>query len=47
MWYLNRVASAKALKKMMDSDEFEELFGDYEVVIAAGDGRINDEDKAI
>ena len=46
MWYLNRVASAKALKKMMDSDEFEELFGDYEVVIAAGDGRINDEDKA-
>ena len=46
MWYLNRVDSAKALKKMMDSEEFEELFGDYEVVIAAGDGRINDEDKA-
>ena len=46
MWYLNRVASAKALKKMMDSEGFEELFGDYEVVIAAGDGRISDEDKA-
>ena len=46
MWYLNRVASAKALKKRMDSEEFEELFGDFEVVIAAGDGRISDEDKA-
>ena len=45
MWYLNRVASAKALKKMMDSEEFSELFGEYEVVIAAGDGRTSDEDK--
>ena len=45
MWYLNRVASAKALKKMMDSEEFSGLFGEYEVVIAAGDGRTSDEDK--
>lgn len=46
MWYLNRVASAKALKKLMDSEEFAELFGEYEVVIAAGDGKMSDEDKA-
>lgn len=46
MWYLNRVASAKALKVMMDSEEFEDLFGEYEIVIAAGDGRISDDDKA-
>lgn len=45
LWYLNRVASAKALKKMMDSEEFAELFGEYEIVIAAGDGKTYDDDK--
>lgn len=41
MWYLNRVASAKALEKLLREDE---VFGEYKVVLAAGDGRIDDED---
>ena len=40
MWYLERVASAKALKKLLKDDE---VFGDYEVVLAVGDGRDDDE----
>jgi len=43
MWYLNRVASAKALKKLLSEDE---VFQDYEVVLAAGDGRTEDDERA-
>lgn len=41
MWYLNRVASAKALKKLLEEDE---VFGEYKIILAAGDAR--DEDEA-
>lgn len=41
MWYLNRVASAKALEKLLREDE---VFGEYKVVLAAGDGRSDDDD---
>ena len=43
MWYLNRVASAKALAKLLHDDP---VFKDYEVVIAAGDGKSDDDDEA-
>ncbi|WP_461240116.1 DEAD/DEAH box helicase family protein [Paucilactobacillus sp. N302-9] len=39
-WILNRVASAKALEKLIKSTD---VFDDYEVVIAAGDGRTDDD----
>ena len=42
MWYLNRVASAKALAKLLREDP---VFSEYEVVIAAGDGREKDDDE--
>ena len=42
MWYLNRVASAKALEKLLREDE---VFSKYKAVLAAGDGRIGDEDE--
>lgn len=42
MWYLNRVASAKALEKLLREDE---VFSEYKVVLAAGDGRASDEDE--
>ena len=46
MWYLNRVASAKALYKLMREDEeLKPLFDEYEVVLAAGDGRLTDEEE--
>ena len=41
MWYLNRVASAKALEKLLREDE---IFQEYKVVLAVGDGR-GDEDE--
>ena len=41
MWYLNRVASAKALEKLLRDDP---VFGEYKVVLAAGDGRVDDDD---
>ena len=41
MWYLNRVASAKALEKLLREDE---VFKEYKVILAAGDGRTEDED---
>ena len=40
MWYLNRVASAKALAKLLKADP---VFREYEIVIAAGDGKNGDE----
>ena len=46
MWYLNRVASAKALYKLMrEDDELKPLFGEYEIVLAAGDGRLTDDEE--
>ena len=42
MWYLNRVASAKALEKLLREDK---VFSGYKVVLAAGDGRTGDEDQ--
>lgn len=41
-WLLNRVDSAKALAKMLQEHP---VFKDYEIVLAAGDGKIDDEDE--
>lgn len=43
MWYLNRVASAKALAELLKKDE---VFKEYEIVLAAGDGKLNPDDEA-
>lgn len=40
LWILNRVASAKALAKLLKTDP---VFAAYEVVLAAGDGQLNDD----
>ncbi len=40
LWILNRVDSAKALAKLLKKDE---IFKDYEIVVAAGDGNIDEE----
>ena len=39
LWLLNRVASAKALAKLLQNDP---VFADYEIVLAAGDGALDD-----
>lgn len=39
-WILNRVDSAKALKRKL---EINPIFRDYKIVLAAGDGKIDDE----
>ena len=43
-WLLNRVASAKALQRLLKNHP---VFKDYEVVLAAGDGRNDDADLAV
>ncbi|MDV5225076.1 DEAD/DEAH box helicase family protein [Providencia vermicola] len=43
-WLLNRVASAKALQKLLQNHP---VFENYEVILAAGDGRGNDNEQAI
>lgn len=43
MWYLNRVASVRALKKLLEADE---VFGEYEIVAAVGDGRGSEDEQA-
>lgn len=43
MWFLNRVQSARALAKLLAEDP---VFSDYEVILAAGDGKLNPEDEA-
>ena len=43
LWLLNRVNSAKALKRLLKEDE---VFREYHVVLAAGDGRVEDEEAA-
>ena len=40
LWLLNRVASAKALAALLSADP---VFSEYKVVLAAGDGQIDDE----
>lgn len=40
LWLLNRVASAKALAKLLKKDP---VFCDYEIVLAAGDGKLDNE----
>lgn len=41
-WLLNRVASAKALAKKL---KLHPIFKDYEIVLAAGDGKLDDDDE--
>lgn len=43
LWLLNRVASAKALAKLLKKDP---VFSEYEIVLAAGDGKVDDEEAA-
>lgn len=43
LWLLNRVASAKALAKMLKEHP---VFKDYEIVLAAGDGKLDVDDAA-
>lgn len=42
LWLLNRVPSAKALAKLLKDDP---VFGEYEIVLAAGDGKLDDDDE--
>ncbi|MGZ7184154.1 hypothetical protein ACXWN3_09365, partial [Streptococcus pyogenes] len=39
-WLLNRVSSAKALKKLLESHP---VYENYKIVLAAGNGKMNDE----
>lgn len=41
-WMLNRVDSARALVKMLRQHE---VFKDYEIILAAGDGKIDDDEE--
>lgn len=43
LWLLNRVASAKALAKKLREHP---VFKDYEIVLAAGDGKLSEDDEA-
>lgn len=40
LWLLNRVASAKALEKLLKNHP---IFGKYEIILAAGDGKTSDD----
>ena len=42
LWMLNRVDSAKALAKKLEKHP---VFKDYKVILAAGDGRMDDDDE--
>ncbi len=41
LWLLNRVDSCKALARLLKDDE---TFSEYEIVLAAGDGKLDDDD---
>lgn len=43
LWLLNRIASAKALAKLLKEDP---IFCEYEIVLAAGNGRLDDDDAS-
>lgn len=45
IWVLNRVASVKALKKLMEEEGC--VFKDYEIIPAAGDGKSLDEENEV
>ena len=45
LWLLNRVDSAKAMAKLLKEDGCG--FEDYEVVLAAGDGKMDDNDETV
>lgn len=42
LWHLHYVESAKALKRMLEEDE---VFKDYEIILAVGDGSANGDGK--
>ena len=42
LWLLNRVESAKALAKKLAAHP---IFGEYKIILAAGDGKLDEEDK--
>lgn len=42
LWLLNRVDSCKALAKILNEDD---MFREYKVVLAAGDGRLSEDDN--
>lgn len=44
LWLLNRVASARALAKLLQADP---VFSEYEIILAAGDGKLADDDENI
>lgn len=44
LWLLNRVDSAKALAKKLEKHP---VFKDYKVILAAGDGRMDDDDEVV
>jgi len=43
-WLLNRVSSAKALEKLLKNDP---VFENYEIILAAGNGKSSDDDQII
>jgi len=43
-WLLNRVASAKALEKLLKNHD---VFGEYSIILAAGDGRTEDDSDVV
>ena len=43
LWILNRVSSVKALAKLLEEDE---VFQEYHVVLAAGDGKLSAEEES-
>lgn len=43
-WLLNRVASAKALEKLLKNDP---VFENYEIILAVGDGKSSDDDQTV
>lgn len=44
LWLLNRIDSAKALAKLLKRDP---VFREYEVILAAGDGKLEENDAAV
>lgn len=43
LWLLNRVASARALAKLLNEDS---VFSEYKIILAAGDGRLDEDEEA-
>lgn len=43
LWILNRVASARALAKLLQDDS---IFSEYKIVLAAGDGKLSEEEES-